>query len=339
MSRHESRLLVESGPFLRRELTTPGLMNEVTLALAPVILAAVWFFGIGALLIVIASVAGAVGTEWLFAPSRPRGASLRDGSAVLTGILLALTLPPAVPLWMAFVGGAVGVGLGKTVFGGLGQNLFNPALVGRAFLQAAFPTAMTTWSEPTGAGGLLSIRASNLALPLMSGTVDAVSTATPLGAMKFEHAETPISLLLRGDTAGSLGETSAIIIIVCGLVLALRGTFDWRIPLAMLLSVAVLAAVPWWIKPEAFPSPWFMLTSGGLLFGAVYMATDPVTSPTAPLGAWVFGLGIGLIVVLIRLWGGLAEGVMYAILLMNSAAPLIEQATQPRGFGRGRWAG
>ncbi len=339
MSRHESRLLIEAGPFLRRELTTPGLMNEVTLALVPVILAAVWFFGIGVLLIVIAAVAGAVGTEWLFPPSRPRGASLRDGSALLTGILLALTLPPALPLWMACVGGAVGVGLGKLVFGGLGQNLFNPALVGRAFLQAAFPTAMTTWSEPTGAGGLLSIRASNLAIPLMSGTIDAVSTATPLGEMKFEHIPAPIASLLSGNTSGSLGETSAILIIVCGLVLAFRRTFDWRIPLAMLISVAVFAAVPWWIKPEAFPSPWFMLTSGGLLFGAVYMATDPVTSPTAPLGAWVFGLGIGLIVVLIRLWGGLAEGVMYAILLMNSASPLIEQATQPRGFGRGRGAG
>jgi len=163
--------------------------------------------------------------------------------------------------------------------------------------------------------------------------VDAVSTATPLAFIKFGGDAAPLQHLLLGNTAGSLGETCGLLIIICGFILAIRRTFDWRIPVSILLTVAVFSTIMWLINRE-YPSPQYMLLSGGLLFGAIYMATDPVTSPLAPRGAWVFGIGIGVLVVLIRLWGGLPEGVMYAILLMNAATPLIERITQPRAFGR-----
>jgi electron transport complex protein RnfD len=313
-------------------------MVEVLLFLSPVVVTAVWFFGLSALLVLTAATAGAVVTEWALSPVRPRGASLWDGSAVLTGLILGLCLPPGIALWMAFLGGIVAIGLGKLVFGGLGQNLFNPALVGRAFLQAAFPTAITTWSQQGTITEFAAIRPSNFAIPLMQAPVDAVSTATPLGLMKFEGVPTPFVDLVLGNTAGSLGETCGIVIIVCGVVMALRRIFDWRIPVAILLTVVLFSALVWAIKGSEGPSPLFMLGSGGLLFGAVYMATDPVTSPLTPRGAWIFGIGVGLLVVLIRQWGGLPEGVMYAILLMNAATPLIDRISQPRGFGRGRAA-
>jgi electron transport complex protein RnfD len=225
------------------------------------------------------------------------------------------------------------MGLGKLIWGGLGNNLFNPALVGRAFLQAAFPTALTTWQPPAG---LLAIHKTNFALPLMHAQADAWSGATPLGLMKFQHQATGLGDLLRGNVAGSLGETSAAVIILCGLVLALRRTFDWRIPASILTTVIALSGALYLISAERFPTPMFMVLSGGLLFGAVFMATDPVTSPVTPRGAWIFGIGIGVLVVLIRIWGGLPEGVMYAILLMNAATPLVERAAQPRAFGHGR---
>ncbi len=317
-------------------------MVDVLIALVPVVLAAVYFFGLSAILVIVAATAGAALTEWVFGPDRRRGGSLTDGSTILTGVLLGLCLPPGIALWMAFLGGAVGVGLGKLVFGGLGQNIFNPALVGRAFLQAAFPTAITTWTQQGAITELLTIRPSNFALPFMQApapaadAVDAISAATPLGLMKFQNIPTGVEQLLLGNTAGSLGETCAIVIIICGVILAIRRTFDWRIPVSILGTVAVFSTIVWLFDRTEYPSPWLMLCSGGLLFGAVYMATDPVTSPITPRGAWIFGLGIGLLVVLIRIWGGLPEGVMYAILLMNAATPLIERIAQPRAFGRGR---
>jgi electron transport complex protein RnfD len=231
---------------------------------------------------------------------------------------------------MAFLGGAAGIGLGKLAWGGLGNNLFNPALVGRAFLQAAFPVAITTWAPPSG---IASIHRGNFAWPFMQAPPDAVTTATPLNLMKFGHEATAGLDLFRGSVAGSLGETSAAVILLAGLFLAYRRAFDWRIPASILVTVTAFSGVLYLVGPDRFPSPAFMLLSGGLLFGAVFMATDPVTSPVAPRGAILFGFGIGVLVVLIRVWGGLPEGVMYAILLMNAAAPLIERATQPRAFG------
>lgn len=331
MSGRSHRWQLQAAPFLHTTLTTPRLMVEVTLCTVPVLAAATWFFGLCALLVVAASVAGAVGAEWWLATQGPRGRSLRDGSCVLTGILVGLTLPPALPLWMACLGGFVAIALGKQLFGGLGQNLFNPALVGRAFLQAAFPTALTTWVAPRA---FLDVPSTTWALPFLHRSLDGLSAATPLARMKFEHAGTPWFDLFVGNTAGSLGETSAVVLVLVGLWLGLRRAFDWRIPVAVLLGTVALAGLLHLLDPGRNPTPWFMLGSGGLLFGAVFMATDPVSSPTTPRGAWIFGLGIGCLVVVIRNYGGLPEGVMYAILLMNAATPLLERVAQPRPFGR-----
>ncbi len=325
-------LLVQSSPFLRQGVTTPGLMGDVLIALAPVLAISVWVFGLSAILVVVAATAGAMGTEWLFTRGRP-AASLGDGSAALTGVLLGLTLPPGIALWMAALGGFVAIALGKLIWGGLGHNLFNPALVGRAFLQAAFPIAITTWAVPAGP---LALRATNFAAPFTHSAADAVTTATPLNLMKFQHQATGIATLFGGQVAGSLGETSAAAILLGLAWLLARRACDWRIPTAILATVGVFAGVLHLVSPERFAGASFMLLSGGLLFGAVYMATDPVTSPLAPRGAWIFGAGIGVLVVLIRVWGGLPEGVMYAILLMNAASPLIDRLTQPRPFGHGR---
>ncbi len=331
MSRLPSDLEIATAPFLVDGPTTSRVMVEVLVALVPAVIAAAWYFGVTALLVVSVAVVATCGTEWLLGRRGPGLGSLRDGSALLTGVLFALTLPPGMPLWMVALGGIVAVVLGKVIWGGLGQNLFNPALVGRAFLQAAFPEVITTWTAP--GAGFWHTQASTFAVPMMQPQVDTITTATPLGLAKFEHQFSALGPLLSGDTAGSLGETAAILLLVVGVWLAVRRIFDWRLPVATLVAVAAFAGVMWLIDASAYPTPLFMLGSGGLLFGVVFMVTDPVTTPVTPRGAWVFGLGVGLLVVLIRLWGGLPEGVMYAILLMNGVTPLINRLTQPRRFG------
>ncbi len=328
--RDQPPLLVTASPHLKGPATTPKIMWNVVGSLAPIIAAAALFFGFGALLVIAAATAGAVLTEGLFGQ---RG-SLRDGSAVITGLLLGLTLPPGFPLWMAFLGGVFAIGFGKLIFGGLGQNIFNPALLGRAFLQAAFPVAITTWPEP--GGPWLSLKAEHLAVPFMgAGATDTVTGATPLGLWKFERVATEVWDLMLGTTGGSLGETSALLIILCGGYLALRNFLNWRIPLSIFISVAVLSGLLHLLDAANYPGPAFMLFSGSLMLGAWYMATDMVTSPVTNKGCWIFGVGVGALVVVIRLWGGLPEGVMYSILIMNALVPFINQATQPKVFGTG----
>lgn len=332
MSDADPRLELATAPFLSEGLSTPRVMFEVVGAALVVVAVSAYYFGVSALLVVACATGGALLTE---AALRAPGSPLRlgDGSAALTGILLGLTLPPAMPLWMAFLGGVVAIGLGKTIWGGLGHNVFNPALVGRAFLQAAFPTVITTWTPP--GGGFWEIQPSTVATPLMHAEVDVVSTATPLGLSKFEGHVTDAIPLLVGDTAGSLGETAAVVLIACGLWLGVRRVFDWRLPISTLLSVAALSTLLHLAAPDRFPGAEFMLLSGGLLFAAVFMVTDPVTTPLSPKGAWIFGAGVGALVVVIRLFGGLPEGVMYAVLLMNSVTPLIDRYTRPTPFGGG----
>lgn len=320
---------------LQQGMTTPRAMLDVWYALAPVVLAALWFFGIDALLLLVVTIAGAMLTEWVFTPEETRRSAIGDNSAALTGLLLGLTLPPGLPLWMAFLGGVVAISLGKIIWGGLGHNMFNPALVGRAFLLGTFPIAMTTWAPVTGSGEFFDISSSLLALPFQTGEYDAVSSATPLGLMKFEQEGTPFLNLLIGNTSGSLGETSGLLLLLGGIFLFLRRDLDWRIPAAIFISAAIFSSVLYLVDSARYGGPFFHLFSGGMLLGAIYMATDPVTSPLTPRGSWIFGIGIGLLVVLIRVFGGLPEGVMYAILLMNGATPLIDRYTQPRVFGRG----
>ena len=320
-------LVITASPHLKGRDTTARIMWTVVASLMPIVAAATYFFGPSALLVIGASVAGAVLTEHFIG----RRGTLADGSAAITGILLGLTLPAGFPMWMAALGGAIAIGFGKLIFGGLGYNIFNPALLGRAFLQAAFPVAITTWPAP--ADHWWSLRGDNFAIPLMRAGTDAVTAATPLGLMKFEQQGTPVRDLVLGTTGGSLGETAGLLILLCGAWLAVRGYLNWRIPAAVLGTVALLAAVLHGVDAEKYASPMFMLFSGGLILGAVFMATDMVTAPVTNAGRWVFGAGIGALVVIIRVWGGLPEGVMYAILLMNALVPFINRFTQPRVFG------
>jgi len=333
MTSRDPNLLLQSAPMLRQGMSTPTAMRDVWLALLPATLAGIWFFGIGALLVLLAAMAGALITEWVFTPKQRRRDAMADNSALLSGLLLGLTLPPGLPMWMAFVGGTVAIGLGKVIWGGLGNNLFNPALVGRAFLLGTFPIAMTTWA-PAGSD-FWSLSPSVLALPFQSPVYDAVSSATPLGLMKFQQQATPFMPLLFGNTGGSIGETSGLLLLLGGLFLLLRRDLDWRIPAGIFLAAGVFSAILHLVNSH-HPGPLFTLFSGGMLIGALFMATDPVTSPLTPKGAWLFGLGVGFLVVLIRVFGGFPEGMMYAILLMNAASPLIDRYTQPRIFGRGR---
>lgn len=312
------------------------IMRNVVLALVPATACAVWVFGLSSLLLILVVLAATLGTERLFSERNTLG----DWSATITALLLALSLPPAFPLWMGAVAGFVAIALGKALFGGLGMNLFNPALVGRAFVQAAFPAAITTWTAPMLVDRFIHVQPSTLTLPFLlpaeNPAVDGFSGATPLGMHKFSHLDTPIGDLFFGQVAGSAGETSALLILIGGLYLASRRMLDWRIPASVLGSAWLLTAILRWYNPEAVPSPEFMLMSGGLMLGAWFMATDMVGSPLTPLGVMVYGSLIGVLTVLIRLYGGLSEGVMYAILFANAATPIIDQLTQPRVFGQSR---
>jgi len=336
MTKHPDLLLTTS-PFVKDKADTKWIMWQVNFALIPVVMAAVWYFGLTALLIIAAASVGAMSMEAFVDRVLPSyQGNLRDGSAFLTGLLLALTLPPGTPLWIAFAGGVISIGLGKAVFGGLGGNMFNPALVGRAFLQATFPVAITTWPTVLQAERFVSVPSSVFAFPFMSPEVDAITSATPLSAYYFDGVTTSFNDLVIGSTAGSLGETAGALILICGIYLAIRKVINWRIPVAVLGTVVVFAALLHWLDPSLYPSADFHLFAGGLMLGAVFMATDPVTSPLTQKGCWIFGVGIGILVVVIRQYGGLPEGVMYAILLMNAVSPLIDRSTQARTFGSDR---
>ncbi|NIX57740.1 MAG: RnfABCDGE type electron transport complex subunit D [candidate division Zixibacteria bacterium] len=337
MQSQQPKLLLTSSPFLKQEEDTPTIMRHVIYSLIPVALAGIYYFGLGAFLVIMASVAGAAGTEWIFFRASKSGLNpLYDGSAILTGLLLALVLPPGIPLWMAFVGGVVAIAVGKLVFGGIGSNVFNPALVGRAFLQAAFPVALTTWVPNVKGNVFAIIQGQNFSVPFLKAPTAAVTSATPLAEMKFEAKMTGIMDLMLGNVSGSLGETCGIIILLGGIYLAARNFLNWRIPVSIFATIFLFSAILYWIDPANYAPPMFHLFSGGLMLGAVFMATDPVTSPITQRGCWIFGLGIGVLVVVIRNFGGLPEGVMYAILLMNAVTPLINRLTQPRIYGEVR---
>lgn len=339
MSTQGPGLLLTTSPFLKDRADTAWIMWQVNFSLVPIVLAATWYFGLGALLVLAVSTAGAVLTEGFHARVTRRSPNpLLDGSAVITGVLLGLTLPPGIPLWMAFVGGVIAIALGKLLFGGIGFSAFNPALVGRAFLQASFPAVMTTWSPQGGLAEITQLRGSPFALPLMRGDVDAVTTATPLSHMKFDGVPTALQDLFIGNVPGSLGETSALLILLCGGYLAARRILNWRIPLAIFIGTFATGQALHWSDP-AYADGLFHLLSGGLMLGAIYMATDPVTSPITQVGCWVFGILIGVLVVVIRVFGGLPEGVMFAILILNAFVPIINRVTQPRSFGTRHHAG
>jgi electron transport complex protein RnfD len=315
--------ILQSSPHFKDKDSVPKIMYAVIASLVPAVAASLYFFRFKALALLLSCVAACLVTEALFLWMRRKPLhSLRDGSAVITGLLLAMTLPPSLSLELAIIGAVMAIAIGKQVFGGLGYNIFNPALVGRAFLQTAFPVAMTTWIPPA-------------ALKIQTATY-----ATPLGNLRFEDAIakgtlTPLKDLFTGNVGGCLGETSAFALILGGLYLLSRRVIDWRIPLGILLSLTAFTGAFWLANPEKYASPLFHILAGGLLIGAFFMATDMVTSPITPLGTWIYALGIGIVIGLIRLFGGFAEGVMYSILFMNAFVPLLNRYTRPRILGEG----
>jgi electron transport complex protein RnfD len=320
----EKIFITQSSPHFRDKDSVPKIMYAVIISLAPAVFASVYFFRLRALLLLLGCVAASLATEAIFLSLRKISLrSLLDGSAIITGLLLAMTLPPSLPLEMAIIGAVIAIAIGKQVFGGLGYNIFNPALVGRAFLQTAFPVAMTTW------------------IPPLSQTINTATYATPLGDLKFQDAVAQVTLvplkdLFFGNIGGCLGETSALALIIGGVFLLFRRVIDWRIPLGIILSLSLFTGIFWLANPGKYASPLFHLLAGGLLLGALFMATDMVTSPITPLGTWAYALGIGIVIGLIRLFGGFPEGVMYSILFMNTFVPLLNRSTRPRILGERR---
>ncbi|PLY13469.1 MAG: electron transporter RnfD [Sedimenticola sp.] len=337
---------IRTSPHMKRAVSVEQIMRNVVYALLPICGWSIYQFGISALALILVTTLSCILTEAFFNWMSDRPNSLGDYSVAITGLLLALTLPPGFPLWMAAVAGFIGVGLGKSLFGGLGYNVMNPALIGRAFVQAAFPVAITTCTPSFAPGRFLEFIPSSLALPFMSPvdtsdwvrehTIDSFSGATPLALQKFEHITVDTMDLLTGSVAGSVGETSALLIFVCGLYLAARKMMNLRIPAGIFTTTIVLTLPLYLMNPEVYPSPQFMLFSGGLMLGAMFMATDMVASPLTPRGLWLYGAVIGFLTVIIRLYGGLTEGVMYAILVANALSPLIGSITQPRVYGETR---
>lgn len=308
---------ISPAPHTRKQTRVPIIMWSVVLALLPTTIMAIYYFGLAAVRLIIACMAAALLTELIIVLIRKKPLTLVDGSAAITGLLLALTLPPTLSLSSAVIGSVFAIAIGKQVFGGLGHNIFNPALIGRAFLQASFPVAMTRWVLPFE-------------------RFDGISAATPLGLFKFERVATSLTPMLTGNIGGSLGETSALALLGGGLFLLILKFADWRIPFSLLLTVFILTGGFWLIDPVRYMNPLFHLLSGGLLLGAFFMATDIVTSPITLKGSWIYGFGIGALVVIIRFFGGLPEGVMYSILLMNAVTPLINRYTRPKYFGEVR---
>ncbi|WP_432822845.1 RnfABCDGE type electron transport complex subunit D [Trichloromonas sp.] len=317
---------ISSSPHVHSGETTDKVMRAVIYSLLPASALSIYFFGLPALVLLLLCTVGCVAFEALCQKVMAKPLSIADGSAALTGLLLALNLPPACPWWMALLGSAVAIIVAKQVYGGLGHNPFNPALVARVVLLISFPVQMTTWSAPAPFGS----------------APDAITMATPLGEWKTavmltgklpESLQAGLGHYFIGNMAGSLGEISALALLLGAAYLFWKKILTWHVPMTYLGTVVILSGLFWLIDPTRYPSPLFHLLTGGLMLGAFYMATDMVTSPVAPRGMLVFGVGCGVLTVLIRLFGGYPEGVSFAILLMNAATPLIDRFSRPKKFG------
>jgi electron transport complex protein RnfD len=295
-------------------------MYGVLIALVPAFLASVYYFGLGALVVTLASVASCVLIEYLIQRFLMKQTpSVCDGSAILTGVLLAFNLPSNLPVWIIFVGALAAIGIGKMSFGGLGNNIFNPALVGRVFLLISFPAQMTTWPLPG---------------KLPATYLDGETGATTLSLLKSGAGALPsIPDMLLGNMGGSLGEAGAAVLLLGFVFLLARRIIRWHIPVAVLGTVFVLSGLFYLADPLTYANPLVHLLSGGLLLGAIFMATDYVTSPMSGGGMLVYGVGIGLLTVVIRLFGSYPEGVSFAILIMNAFTPLINNYFKPKLFG------
>jgi electron transport complex protein RnfD len=326
-------LEIRTSPHILSGYSVDTIMFNVVLALLPTTAFAIYAFGLTALLTLAVALVSCLLTEHLTCKLTGKASTVGDWSVTITGLLYGLTLPPGLPLWMVAVGGFIAVALGKSLFGGLGYNTFNPALVGRAFLQAAFPVAMTTWMPGFTAGRFSSVAASTLTLPFSEPVYDGVTGATPLALWKFDRELTDAGEMAMGLISGSTGETSSLLILLGGVYLVARNMMNWRIPVAIFAAVVVFSGLLHLANPGEYASAGFMLFSGGLMLGAVFMATDMVGSPMTSSGCFIYGALIGVLVVVIRVWGGMPEGVMYAILLGNAASPHIDRLIQPTVYG------
>ncbi|MBP7174809.1 MAG: RnfABCDGE type electron transport complex subunit D [Thermoclostridium sp.] len=313
----ENRLFVSSSPHLRDHTSTRGIMLDVLIALVPAAAAGVWFYGLRSLLVIVVTMAAAVASEYLMRLGLKREQTVSDLSAAVTGLLLALNLPPTVPIWMAIVGAALAVALIKQLFGGLGQNFMNPAMGARVMMVVAWAARMTVWTDPV---------------------TDAVTSATPLGILKEGGTKALYLDMFWGNIAGCIGETSAFAILLGFAYLLFRKVITWRIPVIFTSTVALLT---WVLGPEGIftGDPLYHVLGGGLLLGAVFMATDYVTSPITQKGVVIYAIGCGVLTTLFRLYGNNAEGVSFAIILMNIVTPLIDRYTVPVSFGGERRVG
>ncbi len=307
-----TRLVVSNSPHTREGQSINKIMFTVVLTMLPACLAGVWFFGMAALNVLLLCTVSCVVIEEGWNKLMKRASTWKDGSAILTGILLGMNLNAGVPWWVCILGGILAIILGKQLFGGLGYNPFNPALVARVGLLIGLPEIMTTWNSTRAMGA------------------DVVSTATPLG---MAPGASEVKDLLIGNVGGCLGETSAVALLIGGAILIVFKLIKWQVPLTFIGSVFVITGIAHWINPSAYHSPVAHVLSGGLLLGAFFMATDMVTSPMTKKGAIIFGLGCGVMTSLIRLWGSYPEGVSFSILFMNALTPLIDRVTINKPFG------
>ncbi|MFH1767547.1 MAG: RnfABCDGE type electron transport complex subunit D [Candidatus Omnitrophota bacterium] len=307
-------LTVSVSPHQKSELNTAGAMTRVIYALVPAVAVSFYFFRIKALVVILTAVLSCLAAEVIVLKARRKDVSLQDtASAVVTALLLAMSLPPDTSWYAVILGSLFAIAVCKHLFGGLGSNIFNPALAARAFLAAAYPKMLTSWSSPF--------------------TLDAVTKATPLALRKFDHILTPLDNLFWGNVSGCLGETSAACLLMGGLYLLIKKIADWRIPLATIVT-AFFFSLFFYIRDPLNGSFLFHLFSGGFILGVFFMATDPVTTPVTKNGRFIFGAGCGLLIMVIRYFSGLPEGVMYSILFMNAFVPLIDRFTRGRSFGR-----
>ncbi|MFH1655085.1 MAG: RnfABCDGE type electron transport complex subunit D [Candidatus Omnitrophota bacterium] len=306
---NQNNLLVSSSPHIQTDDHIVRRMWAVLFALIPAGIAGVYIFGISSLYVICISVLTALVTEWSIQKLRGRNITILDGSALITGLLVSYNLSPNVPFWIPIVGSFVAVTIGKLLFGGLGSNIFNPALVGRVFLMASWPRYMTTWTNPRW-------------------QVDAVTTATPLGIVreKLSYSLPSYWDLFIGNRGGCIGEVCIVALLIGALYLLIKKYISWRIPFSFIITVGILN---WLLKGDFL----FSILAGGLILGAFFMATDYVTAPLTKKGKWIFGFGCGLITFVIRKWGGYPEGVSYAILMMNAATPIIDRFSRPRKYG------
>ena len=308
-----ANFVVSGTPHVRSKESIQSIMRDVIIALVPATAAGIYYFGINALILVIAAIASAVVFEAICQKVMKKPVTVSDLSAVVTGLLLAMNLPAAAPVWVAIVGSAFAIIFGKQLFGGLGQNFINPALAGRAFLLASYPTEMTTWSVPNGLE-----------------VADAATYATPLAQLKAGHLDASLGELMLGQCGGTIGETCAIALIIGGVYLLYKHVISWKIPVIYIATVAILFAV---IGRQGVRMPLQEIMAGGVMLGGIFMATDYASSPVTAKGQIIFAVGAGLITYLIRTFGGYPEGVSYSILIMNCAVPLIERFTEPTIFG------